>query len=118
MRAEMTEARVSPILCAIAALVLALAANAGAAEPPPDATGAEFFEKRVRPLLAENCYQCHGPEKQRAGLMLNSRGAILKGGDRGPALVPGKPDQSLLIRADPSNGCQGATSRKSCLGRH
>jgi hypothetical protein len=49
--------------------------------------------------LAENCYQCHGPERQRSKLMLSSLAAILKGGQRGKALVPGKPDESLLIRA-------------------
>jgi cytochrome c553 len=87
---------------AITVVVLLMASTAAApAEPvpPADAAGIEFFEKRIRPLLAENCYQCHGPERQRAGLLLNSFDAILKGGDRGPPIVPGKPDQSLLIRA-------------------
>src|SRR5215469_15718150 len=86
----------------IATIVVLIAASAAAAaEPIPasDATGVELFEKRVRPLLAENCYRCHGPERQRSGLMLNSLAAILKGGDRGPVLVPGKPDQSRLIQA-------------------
>jgi mono/diheme cytochrome c family protein len=83
------------------ALVLAAASTAVAADPPPptEAAGIEFFEKRVRPVLAENCYRCHGPDKQESELMLNSRGAILKGGDRGPAVVPGKPDDSRLILA-------------------
>jgi mono/diheme cytochrome c family protein len=65
----------------------------------PDAAGLEFFERRIRPLLAENCYQCHGPEKQRNGLRLDSRTAILTGGDRGPSIVPEKPDESRLILA-------------------
>src|SRR5262245_21560127 len=73
------------------------------ASAPADA-GVEFFEKRVRPVLAENCYGCHGPRKKRAGLQLDSAGAILRGGDRGPAVVPGKPDDSLLIRAVRYNG--------------
>jgi hypothetical protein len=59
----------------------------------------EFFEKRVRPLLAEHCYACHGPDKQQAGLRLDRFSAILKGGDRGPAVVPGMPEESLLLRA-------------------
>src|SRR5262245_57867381 len=64
-----------------------------------DSGGLEFFEKRIRPLLAENCYQCHGPEKQRNGLRLDSRAAILTGGDRGSAVVPRQPDESRLIQA-------------------
>ncbi len=59
----------------------------------------EHFEKHVRPVLVEKCLACHGPEKQRGGLRLDSRAALLKGGDSGPALVPGKPADSLLIKA-------------------
>ncbi len=59
----------------------------------------DFFETKVRPLLAENCLECHGPKKQRGGLRLDSRAALLAGGDNGPAVVPGKPDDSLLIKA-------------------
>src|SRR5262245_46926600 len=86
---------------ALATAVLVLAADgAPAAGPTPAETaGVEFFEKRVRPVLAEHCYSCHGPKKQRAGLALDTLASILKGGDRGPAVVPGKPDSSLLIQA-------------------
>ena len=63
-----------------------------------DAEGEAFFEKRIRPLLVERCYECHGGPKVKAHLQLTSRTAILKGGDSGPAAVPGKPDQSLLIQ--------------------
>src|SRR3954463_15764557 len=59
----------------------------------------EFFEKRVRPVLATNCYSCHGPDKQFAGLRLDSRERVLSGGQGGPAAVPGKPGHSLLIKA-------------------
>jgi hypothetical protein len=59
----------------------------------------QFFEKNVRPLLAENCYSCHGDKKQKGGLRLDSLEAILKGGETGPAIVPGKPDESLLVDA-------------------
>src|SRR5262245_35274936 len=61
----------------------------------------EFFEKKIRPVLFERCYQCHstGADKDKGGLRLDSRTAILKGGDSGPAIVPGDPEKSLLIEA-------------------
>ena len=61
----------------------------------------DFFEKEVRPLLVKHCYQCHGPDSNEGegGLRLDSRKAILQGGKSGPAVVPGKPDESLLIYA-------------------
>jgi hypothetical protein len=58
-----------------------------------------FFERRIRPLLVENCQRCHGSERQRAGLRLDGLRAILAGGDSGPAVVPGRPEDSLLIQA-------------------
>ena len=60
---------------------------------------AQFFENKVRPLLAERCFECHSEEKQKGGLRLDDLGHILSGGDTGPALVAGKPDDSLLIEA-------------------
>jgi mono/diheme cytochrome c family protein len=57
------------------------------------------FETHVRPILDEHCLKCHGSTKQWASLRLDSRKAILKGGDSGPAAVAGEPDESLLIRA-------------------
>jgi len=65
----------------------------------PTAEGLEFFEKKIRPLLVKNCYTCHGPEKQKGGLRLDSRAGWIYGGDSGPAIVPGKPEESLLIEA-------------------
>jgi mono/diheme cytochrome c family protein len=59
----------------------------------------EFFETKVRPILADNCLQCHGAEKHKGGLRLDVRAAMLKGGDTGPAVVPGKPGESPLIEA-------------------
>jgi hypothetical protein len=64
--------------------------------PPQDVA---FFEAQVRPILFDRCVKCHGPRKQSSGLRLDSRQAILKGGDSGPALIPAKPGQSLLIQA-------------------
>jgi hypothetical protein len=63
--------------------------------------GVEFFEKKVRPVLVEHCYQCHSGQakKKRGGLLLDSREGLRKGGDTGPAVVPGKPGESLLLRA-------------------
>jgi Protein of unknown function (DUF1549)/Protein of unknown function (DUF1553)/Planctomycete cytochrome C len=63
--------------------------------------GAEFFEKKIRPILVEHCYECHSAKskKVRGGLRLDSRAALLRGGDRGTAVAPGDPDKSLLIEA-------------------
>jgi hypothetical protein len=59
----------------------------------------EFFEKAVRPLLSARCYECHGGGKQKGNLRLDHRDFVLKGGDSGPAVVAGKPDESLLVEA-------------------
>ena len=59
----------------------------------------EHFEKRVRPLLAEKCWDCHGPTEQEGALRLDTAAGVRKGGDRGKAIRPGDPDQSLLIQA-------------------
>ncbi|MFO0911389.1 MAG: DUF1553 domain-containing protein [Pirellulales bacterium] len=64
-----------------------------------DDTDLQFFETEIRPLLTEHCQECHGPAKQESSLRLDSRSAILQGGDRGPAIVPGQPDLSLLMAA-------------------
>ncbi|MGB0580052.1 MAG: PSD1 and planctomycete cytochrome C domain-containing protein [Limisphaerales bacterium] len=58
-----------------------------------------FFETKVRPLLAESCYVCHGPDKAKGDLRLNDLSHVLKGGQSGPALVIGKPEESLMIKA-------------------
>jgi hypothetical protein len=65
----------------------------------PDHT--EFFERRVRPILVENCYECHSSGASKIGghLLLDSRAGIMKGGDTGPAITPGIPEASLLIQA-------------------
>ncbi len=59
-----------------------------------------LFESRIRPLLAEHCYECHSMEKkQKAGLVLDSKAGWEKGGDSGAPIVPGKPEESLLLKA-------------------
>ncbi len=59
----------------------------------------EFFESNVRPVLIEHCQKCHGEKKQEGGLRLDSQAALVAGGESGPAIVPGKPDESLIINA-------------------
>jgi hypothetical protein len=74
-------------------------------QPPPGARSniseedARFFERSVRPLLAERCWECHAGEAAEAGLRLDARDAMMGGGDSGPAVVAGNPAESLLISA-------------------
>jgi cytochrome c553 len=67
----------------------------------PDETGAAFFESKVRPVLADNCFKCHSARapKLKAGLYADSLQGLLKGGDNGPAIVPAHPEQSRLVEA-------------------
>src|SRR5262245_20314766 len=65
----------------------------------PRATADDTFEKEVRPLLVQNCIGCHGPDKQKGGLRLDSRPGWQTGGVRGPAIQPGRPEDSLVIKA-------------------
>src|SRR5258708_21960612 len=76
----------------VAAFLLALGpVRAFANEPPATAPTppdlVDFFERRVRPVLAEHCVACHGPKKQEAGLRLDSRAGILRGSENGPVAV-------------------------------
>ena len=69
-----------------------------------DATAVDFFEKKIRPVLVDHCYGCHSQRAAQAnelkgGLLLDSRDSIRRGGDSGPAVVPGKPAESLLLSA-------------------
>jgi hypothetical protein len=60
----------------------------------------EFFETKVRPILVQRCHRCHGPKSDpEAGLRLDSLAGMLRGGRSGPAILPGKPRESLLILA-------------------
>ncbi len=77
---------------AAAATLLLWAQGLPASENPSD-----FFEEHVRPLLAQNCFTCHTDSPQN-GLRLDSRESILKGGQSGPAILPGDPEASLLIQ--------------------
>jgi hypothetical protein len=71
----------------------------GQAAPSLTPAQADFFEQRIRPFLANDCYECHGAKKQKGGLRVDSRDGLLKGGDSGPAVVPGDATASLLIQS-------------------
>src|SRR5256885_1851396 len=71
------------------------------AEEKPSLDGVEFFEKKIRPLLVKQCYECHGPDAKKPGgaLRLDTRDGVLKGGGSGVAVIPGDPEKSLLLKA-------------------
>ena len=81
-------------------LAIALASAPGVATGAEE-TGVDFFERKIRPILVEHCYECHSAKAQDLGgkLLLDTREGILRGGESGPALVAGKPDESLIIQA-------------------
>lgn len=86
------------ITCAGAAF-LAWAGQDSSSTTSPSQQDLEFFESSIRPVLAKHCYSCHGPDQQMSGLRVDSRDALLKGGKRGPAVVPGEPEKSLVLKA-------------------
>src|SRR5882724_10803720 len=89
-----------PLTVAFCWLVVSFGLRA-AAPVSLDPAGVEMFEKRIRPIFVENCYKCHSAEaeKVKGGLLLDTREGLFKGGETGPAIVPGNPDKSLLIKA-------------------
>ncbi|HEY1187484.1 MAG TPA: PSD1 and planctomycete cytochrome C domain-containing protein [Gemmata sp.] len=87
------------ILALGAASCALLTARAADPAPTPTAAQLEHFEAKVRPVLAEHCYSCHGPKKQSAGLRLDTAAGIRTGADDGPIVVPGNPAKSRLIRS-------------------
>ena len=82
-----------PLCCA---LILLLTSSLSA-QPLERAKLAEFFETRVRPVLAENCFSCHNKDKQKGGIALDRKEAVFKKSDE-PLIVPGHPEKSLLMR--------------------
>src|SRR5712692_5206678 len=84
------------LLARVVAVVLTATAMCAAEQD-----GAALFETKIRPLLAQQCMACHSASSNpvMGGLRLDSRDALLQGGSRGPAIVAGKPEQSLLLRA-------------------
>jgi hypothetical protein len=91
----------SPWVCALVLAAIMLPTVAGAAEADPlTPKQMAYFEQMVRPLLIERCYTCHSEAKKiNGGLRLDSRRGWLEGGDSGPAISPGKTNESLLIKA-------------------
>lgn len=90
------------IRCLLAALSILAATSSSAfaaKEPKPDPSSIELFEKQVRPLLVKQCISCHGQAQQFSSLRVDSREALLKGGNRGPAIIPGDETLSLLAKA-------------------
>jgi mono/diheme cytochrome c family protein len=87
--------------CLLPLLLLVPAGPVAAAEP------ADYL-RDVKPILAKNCYACHGAEKQRSGLRLDTAAALLRGGNAGPAVVPGKSGESLVVKA--VTGADGTTA--------
>jgi len=76
----------------------------GAIAEEPDRASLDFFEKRIRPVLVDSCYSCHSVEaaksgKLKGGLQLDTRAGLLRGGESGAAVTPGKPEESLLLEA-------------------
>jgi hypothetical protein len=88
-------------LLTFAPAFLLVTCRVSAAAEPRLSRSDEFFESRIRPALVEHCLKCHGsdPQKVKGGLRVDSRAALLRGGDSGPALVPGDPVKSRLIEA-------------------
>jgi hypothetical protein len=97
--------RFSVTLAMLVSGVLSARALADATARTADARGTRseereaFFESKIRPVLATTCFKCHGGKKTGNHLRVDRREALLKGGDSGPAIVPGDPEKSLLIRA-------------------
>jgi len=92
-----TPGSVAPVPTPAQAVVVKVAAVA-ASHGQGTMSDADFFENNIRPILVNHCYSCHG-DATSGGLMLDSREALLKGGNHGPALVPGAPEKSLMITA-------------------
>jgi hypothetical protein len=66
---------------------------------PSDDKPSDFFESRVRPLLVDRCFKCHRGETAKSGLDMSSRQGLIAGGERGPAVIPNRPDESILVQA-------------------
>jgi hypothetical protein len=95
----MRRALIFGTLFSICTLPLA-AAEPAASFAPATAEQLEFFEKKIRPVLAQECYACHATAtKAKGGLTLDTRAGLLEGGNDGAAVVPGKPAESLLIQS-------------------
>jgi cytochrome c553 len=98
------------LLCALS-LALVIAARAAhadtpAADPADSAAGIQFFEQKIRPVLAANCYECHSGATPKGKLSIDTRDGIRRGGETGPAVVPGRAKESLMIQAVRHDGLE------------
>ncbi|MFT7514828.1 MAG: hypothetical protein ACI9QL_004053 [Candidatus Omnitrophota bacterium] len=96
IRTTMKKTHFAPLVCL---LTLLLTGSSYAQDIPPEQL--KFFEERIRPVLSENCYTCHSKDAKRlkGGLYLDTLEGMRRGGDTGPAIVPGKAGESLLLSA-------------------
>jgi hypothetical protein len=100
----------------LAPLVILLFAGAATSQPTsptaaPDAAKVEFFEKKVRPILADHCYHCHSADtKPAGGLRVDDRNGLVTGGNKGPAIVPGSPESRVCS----SRASRRRTRRSGC----
>ncbi|HQX49136.1 MAG TPA: DUF1553 domain-containing protein [Planctomycetaceae bacterium] len=87
--------------CAIVFLIAAMSMVVADEQIAADGAKVGFFENRIRPVLVKHCYECHsaGAKEIKGGLLVDSRNGLIVGGDSGAAIVPGEPDESLLIQA-------------------
>jgi hypothetical protein len=88
-----------PLLVLFLCLLIAVPIRGQGQDVVPSRGQTEFFESRIRPILAEHCHSCHGPKKQMAGLRLDSRKTVLEGADSGPVVDLKNPEASRLLRA-------------------
>ena len=77
---------------------MALGSGTALAQDPGSAGTAQFYTEKVVPVLEAHCYQCHGGTAHRGGLSLATKAGMLKGGHDGTVLVPGHPEQSLIVK--------------------
>src|SRR5262245_60485639 len=97
-------------------MALLTASVSSAQNVQQDPKSIEFFEKQVRPILISRCVTCHGPKQQFGSLRIDSREALLHGGDRGPAIVPGDAQLSLLAKAIRHDGLKMPAGGKLAEG--
>ena len=89
------------VVAPLALLVWGRGALAGQSAPsgtPPAANNAQFYTDHVKPIFQANCYRCHAGLNRRGGLSMDTQAGLMRGGKEGPVLVPGHPEQSLLVK--------------------
>jgi cytochrome c len=85
-------------IAGFAALVLSSGVQAAQSDPAPAPNTVEFYNQQVKPIFEANCYKCHGGMNHRGALHLDTQAGLMKGGHDGVVVVPGHPEQSLLVK--------------------